>query len=110
MFVTATDGAYGTCTLFGYVHFLTFDGAHFDYPGVCRYQVATNCGSGPSVFQIYARNEYRDALQQVSWLQHIEIVYSGHTIQLGPGLTAQVCLLLIIIINSTDFLARCLLK
>jgi von Willebrand factor type D domain len=102
MFVAATGGAFGTCIFSGDVHYLTFDGAHFDYQGVCKYQVANYCGSDPMLteFEIYARNEYRYGMQQVSWLQYFEIVYNGSTIKLGPGLTAKVCSLIVIIMNS----------
>lgn len=87
------------CTVYGDVHVITFDQAYFDYQGFCKYQVAGYCGTDTSLpaFVVNAQTEKRNGFPLVSWLQYVEIVYDGNTIQLGPGSTVTVlCVILVI--------------
>ena len=72
-FVCAVSAA--VCHWDGDGHYYTFDGAHFDYEGICKYQAVSCCPGDlfPS-FLILAQNEKRGNIAG-SFASYVEIVY-----------------------------------
>jgi von Willebrand factor type D domain len=70
-------------------HYTSFDQLHFDYHGICKYNLASYCGKSKSLlgFQIFAKNEHRYGHTTISWPQYVEIHFVGHTVLLGKNPT-----------------------
>jgi von Willebrand factor type D domain len=85
--VISLAGATRVCTLYGAGHIVTFDDAHFDYEGVCKYVVAAYFDAAYNfVFRITAGNQNRYGATDVSWLNYVEIyLANGFTWRIGPG-------------------------
>ncbi|XP_053123548.1 IgGFc-binding protein-like [Hemicordylus capensis] len=62
--------SYGTCTITGSSHYLTFDKYRFDFHGVCVYVLAEVCRKPPELeeFGIYVQNEnWRNYAEPFTW-------------------------------------------
>ncbi|XP_075764385.1 IgGFc-binding protein-like [Pelodiscus sinensis] len=82
---------FGTCRVFGHIHYTTFDGVMFDYQGVCKYTLSKFCGPPGSLpdFAVRVENEHRGSIA-VSWTRLVELDVYGERIAMATGQYGQV--------------------
>ncbi|XP_077196889.1 IgGFc-binding protein-like [Paroedura picta] len=77
---------YGNMWVYVHAHYVTFDGATFDYPGDCTYTLSRYCGplgKLPS-FIVKARNEHRGSIS-VARVRMVELEVYGQQITITAG-------------------------
>ncbi|XP_025024960.1 IgGFc-binding protein-like [Python bivittatus] len=71
----------GSSWVFGDPHYVTFDGAAFDYEGTCTYTLSKSCGLRGKLpsFTVKVKNEHRGSLA-ASWIYRVEVEVYGQQI------------------------------
>ncbi|XP_075763601.1 IgGFc-binding protein-like [Pelodiscus sinensis] len=82
---------FGTCRVFGHIHYTTFDGVMFDYQGACKYTLSKFCGPPGSLpdFTVRAENEHRGSIA-VSRTRLVELDVYGERVTIATGQYGQV--------------------
>ncbi|KAL8220177.1 UNVERIFIED_CONTAM: hypothetical protein K2H54_040043, partial [Gekko kuhli] len=77
---------YGNMWVYGHPHYVTFDGATFDYPGACKYTLTKYCGPLGKLpgFTVKARNELGGSIS-AAWLRLVELEVYGQQITITAG-------------------------
>ncbi|XP_029438471.1 mucin-5AC-like isoform X2 [Rhinatrema bivittatum] len=72
----------GICTTWGNIHFRSFDGAYFHFPGLCNYIFSSHCKSSYEDFNIQIKREFTSSHRHVPFITRIFMVVDGVAIKM----------------------------
>ena len=72
------------CYVSGEPHYVTFDKMKIDYQGLCKHKLCEPSSdyTGPNMFHVYLRNEYRGSSTAVSFPQAVIVDACEHHIEI----------------------------